>query len=62
MFSTGFFTAYVVVAFIWAWVNFVICVLMPVWESRKDMAYFLMAILRDAMGRKVHLTEWARHT
>jgi Na+/proline symporter len=57
VFSKGFFYAYVVVAFVWAWVSFVICVLMPLWESWSEMLYIAGAMWRDVRRMKVHQTE-----
>ncbi|KAF2808751.1 urea transporter [Mytilinidion resinicola] len=57
VFSRGFFTGYVVVAFIWAWASFLICVVLPLWESRDDMLYVIGAMWRDARREKVHHTE-----
>lgn len=57
VFSRGFFTGYVVVAFIWAWASFVICVVLPLWESRDDLLYVAGAMWRDMRREKVHQTE-----
>ncbi|KAF2497759.1 solute symporter family transporter [Lophium mytilinum] len=57
VFSRGFFTGYVVIAFIWAWASFLICVILPLWESRVDMLYVFGAMWRDARREKLHHTE-----
>jgi hypothetical protein len=57
VFSRHFFTGYVVVAFIWAWASFMICVILPLWESRDDLMYVVGAMWRDVMRTKVHHTE-----
>ncbi|KAH8881060.1 urea transporter, partial [Thozetella sp. PMI_491] len=46
-FSLGFFKAYVVIAFIWIWISAIICVVLPVWESREVLSYIARAIVRD---------------
>ncbi|RDW88318.1 urea transporter [Coleophoma cylindrospora] len=56
-FSVKFFTGFVAVVFIWIWVSCVICVFMPLWESRKDMWYIVKAMYRDATRSKIHHTE-----
>ncbi|KUJ16851.1 urea transporter [Mollisia scopiformis] len=56
-FSEHFFTGFIVIAFLWIWASFVICVFMPVWESRKDMWYIAGAMYRDVTRSKVHYAE-----
>ncbi|KAF2096768.1 solute symporter family transporter [Rhizodiscina lignyota] len=56
-FSVGFFYGYVIVAFIWVWASFIICALMPLWESRKEIWYILGAMVRDVTGQKMHFAE-----
>ncbi|KAF3007163.1 urea active transporter [Neopestalotiopsis sp. 37M] len=46
-FSLGFFKAYVVVAFLWIWSSACICVLLPIWEARKDWIGLCKVILRS---------------
>jgi urea-proton symporter len=57
VFSKGFFYGYVIVAFIWAWTSFIICVLMPLWESWGDIWYIVGAVCRDLRRRKIHVVE-----
>ncbi|TVY29499.1 putative urea active transporter [Lachnellula hyalina] len=56
-FSVKFFTGFVVIVFIWVWASFIICVFMPLWESRKDMWYIVCAMYRDMVREKFHHTE-----
>ncbi|TVY37783.1 putative urea active transporter [Lachnellula subtilissima] len=56
-FSVKFFTGFVVIVFIWVWASFIICVFMPLLESRKDMWYIVCAMYRDMVREKVHHTE-----
>jgi hypothetical protein len=57
VFSKGFFYGYVVVAFIWAWTSFGICVLLPLWESWGELIYIGGAMWRDLKRGKVHQGE-----
>ncbi|CZR62502.1 uncharacterized protein PAC_12399 [Phialocephala subalpina] len=56
-FSVHFFTVFIVIVFLWLWASFVICVFMPLWESRRDMWYIAGAIYRDLIRSKVHYSE-----
>lgn len=48
-FSLGFFKAYVVVAFLWIWASACICVVMPIWEARKEWIGTCRSILESTM-------------
>ncbi|KAI0141289.1 urea active transporter 1 [Pestalotiopsis sp. NC0098] len=48
-FSLGFFKAYVVVAFLWIWASACICVVMPIWEARKEWIGTCRSILEGTM-------------
>ncbi|MCJ1474004.1 urea active transporter [Lambiella insularis] len=47
IFSRSFFTGWCVVSFMWCWVSMIICVIWPVWESRKALYVITSGILRD---------------
>jgi urea-proton symporter len=51
VFSQGFSYAYVIVAIVWAWLAFAVCVVMPLWESREGMIYVARYLVRDLVGR-----------
>ncbi|KAL1889023.1 urea permease [Sporothrix stenoceras] len=51
-FSLGFFKAYVVVAFLWIWISAVICIFLPLWESRMVLWNVLKAMYGDVTGKK----------
>ena len=46
-FSLGFFKAYVVIAFIWIWTSAIICVVLPLWESRTAMYQVARSMFKD---------------
>jgi hypothetical protein len=56
-FSSKFFTGFVVIVFIWIWASCVICVFIPLRESRHDMWYIVGAMYRDIMREKLHVAE-----
>ncbi|CAK7204873.1 urea permease [Sporothrix eucalyptigena] len=51
-FSLGFFKFYVIIAFIWIWVSAVICIALPLWESRFVLYKVAKAMCGDVFGRK----------
>lgn len=57
VFPKGFFYAYVIVAFMWAWGSFVICVVLPLWESCGEVWYIVGAMWRDVRRKRVHRGE-----
>ena len=46
-FSLGFFKAYAIMAFIWIWSSAIICVGLPLWESRHVLAMIAKSAIRD---------------
>ena len=46
------FTGWVVVSFMWVWSSMVICVLWPLWESRRALAEIARGVWADVGGRK----------
>lgn len=50
-FSVGFFKAYVVVAFLWIWSSACICVLLPIWEARHDLAGVIRRMRKQAIRK-----------
>ncbi|MCJ1416454.1 urea active transporter [Xylographa parallela] len=55
IFSRSFFTGWCVVSFMWCWVSMIICVIWPVWESRKALYMITKGVLGDMTG-KSHAT------
>lgn len=51
-FSLGFFKAYVVIAFLWIWISAVICIFLPLWESRMVLWNVMKAMYGDITGKK----------
>ena len=51
IFSRSFFTGWCVVSFMWCWVSMIICVIWPVWESRKALYMITKGVLGDMTGR-----------
>ena len=50
LFSVRFFTGWVVVSFMWVWASFVICVILPLVESRREMLVVAKGVWRDLGG------------
>ncbi|MCJ1385164.1 urea active transporter [Xylographa soralifera] len=51
IFSRSFFTGWCVVSFMWCWVSMIICVIWPVWESRKALYMITKGLLGDMTGK-----------
>ena len=51
IFSRSFFTGWCVVSFMWCWVSMIICVIWPVWESRKALYTITKGVLGDMTGK-----------
>jgi hypothetical protein len=45
------------IVFLWIWASCVICVFIPLWQSRYDMWYIVGAMYRDVMREKLHVAE-----
>ena len=52
IFSRSFFTGWCVVSFMWVWVSMIICVIWPVWESRKALWEISRGICKDLTRKK----------
>lgn len=53
VFSKGFFTGWIVVGILWAFVGTFITVVLPLWESSADMARVARGIMADMRGKRV---------
>ncbi|KAL4962040.1 sodium:solute symporter family protein [Aspergillus stella-maris] len=57
VFSRGFFTGWVVISFIWVFVAFILCGVLPIWETR----VFWGNMVRRMVGRKVVVDAVPQH-
>ncbi|KUJ10937.1 Na+/solute symporter [Mollisia scopiformis] len=51
IFSRNAFVGWCVVSFIWVWCSMIICVVWPVWESRRTIWRIMRGVMGDAGGR-----------
>ncbi|MCJ1307611.1 urea active transporter [Agyrium rufum] len=52
IFSREAFTGWIVVSFMWVWSSMVICVIWPLWESRRALAAIAKGVYRDVRSGK----------
>ena len=50
--SRSFFNGWIVVSFLWVWITGAICVVWPVFESRKELLRMLKGFIRDISGAR----------